>query len=84
MNVRPRIFCGKNVTVTVLSKKSGLSCGFCSNVMNGRTRPGIEGLLKIAKALGVTMMEVYEAWEKAANGEARKRRNGKGSRSDNR
>ena len=47
-------------TQPVLAKKSGLSPGYIARVETGRHDPKLSTLVKLAKALGVTVSELLQ------------------------
>lgn len=53
------------LTYKDLSKHTGLSVGYLSDIERGRTQPTIDTIAKIASALGVTLAELFGATEAA-------------------
>lgn len=49
----------KNVTLKTLSKKCGVSLSHINDIENNLKMPSLVVLVKIAKALNVTIMELY-------------------------
>ena len=51
----------KNVSLTQLSMRTGISKGALDNYENGKRYPNIEQLERIAKALHTTISDLYES-----------------------
>ena len=51
----------KNLSLTELSKLTGMRRRTLNNIENGRYSPKLEQLEKIAKALGCRMSDLYES-----------------------
>lgn len=51
----------KNITLVKLSGLTGISKSTLNNIENGRVSPTIKQLEEIAKALGVTINDLYES-----------------------
>ena len=51
----------KNVSLTQLSMRTGISKGALDNYENGKRSPNIEQLERIAKALHTTISDLYES-----------------------
>lgn len=51
----------KNVSLTQLSMRTGISKGALDNYENGKRYPNIEQMERIAKALHTTISDLYES-----------------------
>ena len=51
----------RNITLTQLSKMTGISKSTLNNIENGRTSPTLDQLERIAKALNVKISSLYES-----------------------
>lgn len=51
----------KNISLTELSKLTGISRSTLNNIENGKFSPKLEQLEKIAKALGCRINDLYES-----------------------
>ena len=54
----------KKMTVSMLADIIGITRANMSNIVNGRSNPKMETLEKIAKALGVSVVELFSPVEK--------------------
>lgn len=60
MNLRIKEILGKNkITVTSFAKEIGITQANMSNIVNGKSKPSLETLEKIAKALNVEVWELF-------------------------
>lgn len=60
MNLRIKEILGKNkITITSFAKKIGITQANMSNIVNGKSKPSLETLEKIAKALNVETWELF-------------------------
>lgn len=50
----------RNLTISEISRRSGISNGFLSQVERGLAKPSMESLIRITKALGITMGSIFE------------------------
>lgn len=51
----------KNVSLTQLSMRTGISKGALDNYENGKRYPNLEQMERIAKALHTTISDLYES-----------------------
>lgn len=60
MNLRIKEILGKNkITVTSFAREIGITQANMSNIVNGKSKPSLETLEKIAKALNVEIWELF-------------------------
>ena len=52
----------KGVTQVELAKHVGISQQTISHYETGRAKPSLDVAVKLAKALGVSVEEIYQAW----------------------
>ena len=52
----------KGLTQLQLAKKIGVTRQIISHYECGRAKPSLDVAVRLAKALGVTVEEIYEAW----------------------
>lgn len=57
----------KNLTQEQLAQKINVSRKAISHYETGRAKPSLDVAVKLAKALGVSVEEIYEAWGESKN-----------------
>jgi len=54
----------KRITQVELAKRVGIRQQTISHYETGRAKPSLDVAVKLAKVLGVSVEEIYEAWRK--------------------
>lgn len=60
----------KKLTIQQLHELSGVSCGHISDIESGKCVPGLHTSRKLAKALDVSLEELFPAMDDANSAEA--------------
>jgi len=57
----------KRITQVELAKRVGIRQQTISHYETGRAKPSLDVAVKLAKALGVSVEEIYQAWVEGKN-----------------